>query len=416
VVLSFDAATGLKQAFVNGVLVDSKLTPPAPLAANTSPLVINNPATSACTSGNGHFDGAMDDLRLYNRSLSQAEVAELFAPIALSPRQISLTPLGTTAFQAALSGSQTAPLTWGTSGGSITPDGAYTAPTQPGLYTVTASAALAPSKPGVAMVYVRDYDASEEFSISQNPAGTWSYGWSTSLGGGFTPFSTPQVAPTGVAYWTASGIGSLGIYYNGTDRVVTPYGSTNYLPNQLAMHPGPSGQYSLLRWTAPESGSFDIRAAFKALDPQPATTDVHVLLNGISKFDGMVNSVLTGPVYTGTLAVQAGDKVDIAVGYGNGYYGYDSTAVSVRINRVVPTVVVTPGHVLLAPAATKAFQATVAGLPSTGVVWTVEEGSIGGSISSEGLYTAPAAPGVFHVVATSAADGSVLGKATVVVE
>ncbi len=50
------------------------------------------------------------------------------------------------------------------------------------------------------------------------------------------------------------------------------------------------------------------------------------------------------------------------------------------------------------------FSATVGFTTNQGVTWTVVEGSSGGSITADGLYTAPKIEGVFHVVATSIAD------------
>jgi len=49
------------------------------------------------------------------------------------------------------------------------------------------------------------------------------------------------------------------------------------------------------------------------------------------------------------------------------------------------------------------------------VTWTVQEGATGGSVTAGGLSTAPATASVFHVVATSAADPSVSGRATITV-
>src|SRR5437868_7071726 len=43
------------------------------------------------------------------------------------------------------------------------------------------------------------------------------------------------------------------------------------------------------------------------------------------------------------------------------------------------------------------------------------EGAAGGSIDASGLYTAPMVSGTFHVVATSQADGTTQGSATVAV-
>jgi hypothetical protein len=60
------------------------------------------------------------------------------------------------------------------------------------------------------------------------------------------------------------------------------------------------------------------------------------------------------------------------------------------------------------------FSAQVSGTVNTAVVWSVQEAS-GGQISSLGNYTAPAGFGDFHVVATSQADSSKRGIATVTV-
>jgi hypothetical protein len=53
---------------------------------------------------------------------------------------------------------------------------------------------------------------------------------------------------------------------------------------------------------------------------------------------------------------------------------------------------------------TLTFRASVTGASDTAVTWSVQEGAAGGTISSGGVYTAPATSGVYHVVATSRAD------------
>ncbi len=56
---------------------------------------------------------------------------------------------------------------------------------------------------------------------------------------------------------------------------------------------------------------------------------------------------------------------------------------------------------------TLTFTATVSGAANGSVAWSVQEGSAGGSITSAGVYTAPATAGTYHVVAASqAAPGS----------
>ena len=66
---------------------------------------------------------------------------------------------------------------------------------------------------------------------------------------------------------------------------------------------------------------------------QRTTTDVHVLHNGRSVYDGWINVEGQGneSLFSKSLALARGDTVDFAVGFGNGFYGGDTTALSARI-------------------------------------------------------------------------------------
>lgn len=79
-----------------------------------------------------------------------------------------------------------------------------------------------------------------------------------------------------------------------------------------------------------------------------------------------------------------------------------------------PTVRVTPSATEILPAASKQFLSAVSGLSDPGVVWEIVEQG-GGTISTSGLYTAPAATGTFHVRASARTSPSVQGTATVTV-
>lgn len=63
---------------------------------------------------------------------------------------------------------------------------------------------------------------------------------------------------------------------------------------------------------------------------------------------------------------------------------------------------------------TASFTCSVTGSTNTACTWRVQE-SAGGSVSTGGLYTAPTATGVYHVIATSAADTAKSATATVTV-
>ncbi|MFO0582306.1 MAG: Ig domain-containing protein [Anaeromyxobacter sp.] len=79
-------------------------------------------------------------------------------------------------------------------------------------------------------------------------------------------------------------------------------------------------------------------------------------------------------------------------------------------------VAVSPPAAQVLTSGTQAFAATVTNAAAVTVTWTVQEGATGGSVSAAGLYTAPGTAGTFHVVATSTADPTRQGSATVTVK
>lgn len=81
----------------------------------------------------------------------------------------------------------------------------------------------------------------------------------------------------------------------------------------------------------------------------------------------------------------------------------------------VVAVTVSPTSIPLVVGDTHTFTATVTGNANTSVTWSVTEGAAGGTITTGGLYTAPATPGTYHVVATSVADATKSATATVTV-
>ena len=77
-------------------------------------------------------------------------------------------------------------------------------------------------------------------------------------------------------------------------------------------------------------------------------------------------------------------------------------------------VAVAPVTAALLAGAQQQFAAAVTGTSNTAVIWSVQE-SGGGTVSTTGLYTAPATAGTFHVRATSVADPTKSAGATVTV-
>lgn len=92
-----------------------------------------------------------------------------------------------------------------------------------------------------------------------------------------------------------------------------------------------------------------------------------------------------------------------------------AASVTVTVNGLV-SVALSPASATLSVRGTQSFSAVVANSTNQSATWLVSEGASGGTVSSAGLYTAPATAGTYHVVATSVADPTKLATATVTVQ
>ncbi len=120
--------------------------------------------------------------------------------------------------------------------------------------------------------------------------------------------------------------------------------------------------------------------------------------------DGSTTTTYTAPSTPQVLTVTAASNETPA----------NTATVTVNVYTPASVVVsVTPSPKTLLVGATFTFAANVTNAPNTNVTWSVQEGSAGGSVTSGGLYTAPATPGTYHVVATSVFSGTTPGSATV---
>jgi hypothetical protein len=69
-------------------------------------------------------------------------------------------------------------------------------------------------------------------------------------------------------------------------------------------------------------------------------------------------------------------------------------------------IAVQPTNLTIAPGLSAPIAARVTGSSDISILWSVTEGLAGGSVTGQGLYTAPSAEGTYHVIATSHADPS----------
>jgi hypothetical protein len=95
-----------------------------------------------------------------------------------------------------------------------------------------------------------------------------------------------------------------------------------------AFHPGPGGEYSVYRFTAPSTDIYGLLASFGAIDS--GGTDVHILDNGASIFSHAVDPSPSNALvsFSTPLSLTAGDMIDFAVGWGaNQNFFSDSTSI-----------------------------------------------------------------------------------------
>jgi hypothetical protein len=137
--------------------------------------------------------------------------------------------------------------------------------------------------------------------------------------------------PLGVSFWRPADVMEPNVTFNGTKAQAKAWGIV-WEPGQLALHPGPKGEYGVLRFTAPAEGKYAVEAAFAGI-AERATTDVHVLVRGKSEFNAGINVNGAGneAKFASTLSLKAGETVDFAVGFGNEQYGGDTTAIAATL-------------------------------------------------------------------------------------
>jgi hypothetical protein len=183
------------------------------------------------------------------------------------------------------------------------------------------------------------WNPATDFNATTNPTGAWRYGSSNSLGGAFNITSTPSNFG-GADSWF--GAGSSVVFHNSTNTVLHPAGTIYAAPGIIAEHPGANGQFAVIRWTAAQAGSYQVNAGFFGISEagQQTSTDVHVLKNNISVFDGLVQGHWANEnvrIGSGTLnfTLAANDTIDFVVGYGSNHnYYFDSTRLDAVITAV----------------------------------------------------------------------------------
>ena len=170
------------------------------------------------------------------------------------------------------------------------------------------------------------FDATADYSITNNPNGVWSSGYKSTLSSAFVVYDDTKYVVNSYSLWLSK------VLNNGDNTpgfgknlgAVTIYGLA---ANQISLHPGPQNQFSILRFTAPKSASYYLQLQFFAGDT--GDTDGYAIVNNDSA-NPVYYAATTNlnPTFNSNLNLSGGDFVDIVVGSKGNHFA-DTTPITV---------------------------------------------------------------------------------------
>ncbi len=192
------------------------------------------------------------------------------------------------------------------------------------------------------------YDLSQDFSTTNNPNGSWVYGWSGSLGGQFTPLTIQHISTVDggetIPSWQLTSGQAPVVYKNVSSNTLSAgNGLVSFAPGEIWFNPGENGRpesFGVIRFTAPSNALYQIGTGVRPVyagSPQ-GDTDFHVLKNGVELF-GLFLSPTNSAEYSNTVALVANDTVDFVIGRGADGNSYGSgLKIQATITPIEPTV------------------------------------------------------------------------------
>jgi hypothetical protein len=190
------------------------------------------------------------------------------------------------------------------------------------------------------------YDLSRDFSIASNPNGVWSYGWESTLNGAFTLLSMSRTfVDRGVLLEELSpGVPAYPLVQHNTSTNLTyDNGELTYPPGTISILAGFDGtpqNFCAMRFTVPPNsgGTFVLENVIenRQYGSLSRDTQYHVVVNGVEIL-GTNLPPNSKAGYTNTLALKAGDTVDLAVGRGSGGIWDSGLKVQARFTMSVCT-------------------------------------------------------------------------------
>ncbi|HJV88974.1 MAG TPA: Ig-like domain-containing protein [Holophagaceae bacterium] len=328
--------------------------------------------------------------------------------IAVSPSSPSVTTGAQTQFTASVAGtgSYSSAVTWSAQRGTVSTTGLYTAPATTGGDTVTATSVQDPTKSATATVAVAAPNSVTAVALSPTTA---------SLNTGTQTTFTATVTGTGTyssaVAWTAQRgtITSTGLY------TAPATGGSDTVTATSTQDPTKAATASLTITVPSTITAVTVNPTTAALTTgSQATFTASVTGTGTYSASvrwtaqrGTITStgLYTAPTTGGSDTVTATSTQDTTK--------TATASLSITVPVTVTSVAVTPSTTSLNTGAQQAFTATITGTGaySSAVTWTAQRGTI----TSAGLYTAPATTGSDVVTAASVQDPSKAATASITV-
>ncbi len=332
--------------------------------------------------------------------------------VTVDPASANLRPGATQAFTAVVTGTANPAVAWSVAeagGGTVNGAGLYTAPGTAGTYHVKATSVADASKSNQATVTVTA--PPPVIAVAVNPP-------SASLQAGATHAFTAVVTGTANLAVAWSVVEAGGGAVDGAGLYTAPGTAGTYHVKATSVADASKSDQATVTVTAPPpviavtvnppSASLQAGATQPFTATVTGTANPMVAWSVLESGGGTVNGagLYTAPGTAGIYHVKATSVADPSKGA--------QATVTVTVPPPVVAVAVNPPSASLQPGASQAFTASVTGTANAAVAWSVVEVG-GGSVDAQGLYTAPDSEGAFHVKATSLADPSKSGEATVMV-
>lgn len=320
--------------------------------------------------------------------------------VTVEPSDVTMLTNQQQQFDATVTGVFDTRVVWSASGGSITQTGLFTAPSTPGTYYVTAtSLAYSGASDTVAVI------------VQELPGGSFA------------------ITPTAVTMRVNNTQQFTPIYTDLEEGViweVVESGGGEIDENGLYIAPNVPGTYHV-RATSTANPELTTTAVITVLPSVTVnvTPDTVTLLTGAeqqftAEVTGADNTAVTWEANGGSITQ---DGLFTAPSTPGTYYvtatsvedpSKSDTSEVIVMSPPTTSIAITPTAVTLEYGATQQFEAILQNL-GPGVTWAVDEGAAGGTITADGLYTAPNTTGTYHVTVTSTVDPTKSATATITV-